>query len=89
MLDTDPPTSSSAIITVRKAGDKPQDYLIITLSDVVVSSHHISGGTGGATTETATLNFAKIEFSYSPQKGDGSLDAAVKGNYNIQKNKAE
>lgn len=80
---------ASAIITVRKSGDTPQEYLIITLTDVTVNSHNISCAQGGLSMETAALGFAKIEYAYSPQKSDGSLDAAVKANYNIQKNKAE
>ena len=35
----------NAIITARKAGDKPQDYLKFTLEDVMVSSYQAGGST--------------------------------------------
>ena len=34
-----------------------------------------------------SLNFAKIEFEYKPQKADGTADAAVKGGWDIKANK--
>jgi type VI secretion system secreted protein Hcp len=66
----------TAVITVRKAGDKQQEYLIYTMSDVLVSSVSQSGG-GDVPTESLSLNFASIKISYRVQKPDGSLDKPV------------
>jgi type VI protein secretion system component Hcp len=34
------------------------------------------------------MNFAKIEFSYKPQKPDGTLGAAVISGWDVKANKA-
>lgn len=76
-----------ALLTVRKAGEKPLDYLKITMKEVIVSSVS-TGGSGGEDrlTENITLNFADFKMAYTPQKPDGSGDAAVEAAYNIAKN---
>ena len=35
-----------------------------------------------------SLNFAKIEIEYRPQKADGSLDNPVKAGYDLKQNTA-
>ena len=79
----------SAILTARKAGGGQQDYLKITMSDVMVSSYQVGGSeaSGVVPTDQISLNFAKLEFSYKPQKPDGSLDAEVKRTYDFAANK--
>ena len=64
-----------ATLTIRKAGDKPVEYLILKLTDVLISSVS-TGGSGGEErlSENVTLNFAKVKVSYQPQKKDGSKD---------------
>ncbi len=76
-----------AVLRCRKAGSNSQEYLKYTLSDVMVTSYQ-SGGTGAAApAEQMSLNYAKIEFEYKPQKADGSLDAPVKAGYDLKANK--
>lgn len=78
-----------AKLTVRKAGDKPVEYLIITMTDVLVSSVS-TGGSGGEDrlTENVTLNFAKVKVDYQAQKSDGSKDGGpIKYNWDIRSNK--
>jgi type VI secretion system secreted protein Hcp len=77
----------SAKLFVRKQGTEQLDYYVITLSDLLVSSYQSSGSVGGeGTTCSFSLNYAKVEFSYSPQKADGSLDTAVKASWNLKEN---
>jgi type VI secretion system secreted protein Hcp len=77
----------SAKLFVRKQGTEQHDYYVITLTDLLVSSFQTSGGGGSqAPTESFSLNFTKIEFSYSPQKPDGSLDTAIKASWNLKEN---
>ncbi|MGE0797085.1 MAG: Hcp family type VI secretion system effector [Lautropia sp.] len=78
----------SAELTCRKAGKDQQEYLKIKLSDVLVSSYQ-SGGSEGEVlpVDQVSLNFAKIEFEYKPQKPDGTLDAPVKAGWNQKENK--
>lgn len=79
----------SAVLTVRKAGEKPQDYMTYTFTDLIISSYQ-TGGSGGAdlTTDSITFNFAKLEYSYSPQKKDGTLEAAIKTNWDVKTNQS-
>jgi type VI secretion system secreted protein Hcp len=76
-----------ALLTVRKAGDKPLEYLKITLKDIIITSIS-TGGSGGEDrlTENVTLNFAQFKTEYTPQKADGSGDAVVEAGWDIQKN---
>lgn len=77
-----------AILSVRKAGKNPIDYVTITISPVLVTSVS-TGGSGGEDrlTENITLNFSEVTFSYTPQKEDGSADAAIDLTWNIETNK--
>lgn len=63
-----------AKLIVRKAGEKPLEYLLIELSECLVTAI-AAGGSGGEDRliETVTLNFAKIHFEYKVQdeKGGG------------------
>ncbi len=78
----------SAILTARKAGGGQQDYLKVTMEDVLVSSYQASGSQGSVVPmEAVTLNFAKLEMSYREQKGDGSLGGEVKQKYDFAANK--
>ena len=76
-----------ALLTIRKAGDKPVEYYKLTLEEVLVSSVSMGGqGSDDRLTENVTLNFAKFKSEYTPQKPDGSGDAAVEGTFHIAKN---
>ena len=76
------------ILTVRKAGDKPVEYLKITLSDLLISSVSIGAGGGeDRLTETVTLNFGKFVLDYKPQKKDGTAGSAVSAGYDVPGNK--
>jgi type VI secretion system secreted protein Hcp len=69
---------AAALLTCREAGGKQQEYLKIKFTDFLVSSYNIGPGGGSVKpVESVAFNFAKIEFSYAPQKKDGSLDAYV------------
>lgn len=76
-----------ATLIVRKAGDKPLEYIKITMKEVIISSIS-TGGSGGEDrlTENVTLNFAEFKLEYTPQKPDGSGDAAVEAAWNIAEN---
>ncbi len=78
---------SEAVLTIRKAGDNPLEYLVVTMNDVIVSSYS-TGGSGGEErlTENCCLNFAKHKVAYTPQKKDGSGDAAVEMTWDTAKN---
>jgi type VI secretion system secreted protein Hcp len=75
------------LLTVRKAGEKPLEYLKITIKEIIIASIS-TGGSGGEDrlTENVTLNFAEFKTEYTPQKPDGSGDAAIEAAFNIAQN---
>src|SRR6266550_4027226 len=70
----------SAILTCRKAGKEQQEFLKVTMSDVLVSSFQTGGSGGGdvVPTDQISLNFAKIEVEYKEQDASGKLVGSVK-----------
>lgn len=63
----------NATLIVRKAGEKPLEYVIIEMTDVLVTSVS-TGGSGGEDrlTENVTLNFSKVHFEYKVQDEKGA-----------------
>ncbi len=61
-----------AKLTVRKAGENPLEYLIITMKDLIVSGVS-TGGSGGEDrlTENVTLNFSHVKVTYQQQSKTG------------------
>jgi len=77
-----------ATITVRKAGKGQQEFLIIKMSDIIVTSVSPAGsGDAAAIAESVALKFAKVNVEYKPTKADGSLDAGVFFKYDIKAQK--
>jgi type VI secretion system secreted protein Hcp len=77
-----------ATITVRKAGKGQRDYLVIKMTDVLVTSVSTSVSAEGDTTiEGVALALAKVDLEYKPQKSDGSLDVGVHFKYDLKANK--
>ena len=76
-----------ATITQRKAGKGQQEYLIIKMSDVLITSVQPSASGGEAGVESVTLQPWKIDLEYKPQKPDGSLDAGLHFKYDMTLNK--
>jgi type VI secretion system secreted protein Hcp len=77
-----------AKLTVQKAGgDKPLDYLKITLQDLMVTSVS-TGGSGGEDrlTENVTLNFAKVKLRYVEQTAKGGAGDKPEVGWNIAEN---
>jgi type VI secretion system secreted protein Hcp len=76
-------------LTVRKAGGESQvEYMIINLQEVLITSLSTGGsGSDDRLTENVTLNFAKVEVEYQPQKADGTKEGGpVKFGWNIRQN---
>ena len=76
-----------ATITHRKAGKGQQEYLVIKMSDVIITGVSFGGSSGASGSENVTMAFAKVDLEYKPQKPDGSLDAGIHFKYDIKANK--
>jgi len=77
-----------ATVTHRKEGKGQQEFLIVKLNDVLVTSVVHGGDTSGPASETVSLAFAKVDLEYRPQKADGSLDAGIHFKYDLKANKS-
>ncbi len=74
---------ADAVITCRKAGEGQQDFLKVTLKQVLVTSVAPSASSGGEIAENVALSYADIEFEYKPQDDKGALGGAVKFGWNV------
>lgn len=74
------------LITVRKAGDKPLEYMKIKLVDILVSGVQHAGHGSDLLTENVTLNFAKFHLEYQEQKPDGTGQPAGEMGWDVKKN---
>ena len=75
-----------ATLYVRKAGDRPLEYYVVTLTDVIITSVQTAGSSGSVPSESLSLNFARIQYSYIAQKADGSLDTPVTSGWDVKAN---
>ena len=77
----------SALLTVRKAGEKPLEYIKLTMKNCLISSVS-TGGSGGEDklTENISINFGNFQYEYTPQKADGSGDSVLPFGFDIAAN---
>ena len=65
-------------LTMRKAGKEQQEYLVIKMTDILVSSYQTGGQNDDSPlVDTVVLSFSTIEGEYRPQTKDGSLGSPV------------
>jgi type VI secretion system secreted protein Hcp len=79
-----------ATLVVRKAGEKPVEYLKIKIEEVLITSIS-TGGSGGEDrlTENVTLNFAKVSLDYVPQDEKGAAGTAIPMAWSIAENASD
>jgi type VI secretion system secreted protein Hcp len=67
-----------AVLTIRKAGEKPVEYCKIKLEEVLISSVS-TGGSGheDRLTEHVALNFAEVSVDYTPQDDKGAAGTPI------------
>jgi type VI secretion system secreted protein Hcp len=76
-----------AILTIRKAGDKPLEYLKITMEDLLISSVQSSGSGGGEIPmESLSLNFNKVKMEYTEQDKTGAAQKPVLFGWDVKAN---
>jgi type VI secretion system secreted protein Hcp len=76
-----------AVLVCRKAGEKQQEFLTITFSDLLVSTYQTGGSQGDVIpTDQFALNFAKIEIDYKAQDEKGGLGGSNKAGWDLKKN---
>jgi len=72
-------TAKEGTLTMRKAGKEQLEFLIIKMTDVLVSSYQTGGAAGSNLnlTDAVTLSFSSISGEYRTQRDDGSLGSPV------------
>ena len=76
----------NGLITVRKAGDKPLEYMKIKLQDILISGVQAAGHGNVQLSENVTLNFAKFHVEYQEQQADGSGKPGGEMGWDVKKN---
>ncbi|SDC70531.1 Hcp family type VI secretion system effector [Paraburkholderia lycopersici] len=69
------------VLTMRKAGGVPLDFLQITMSDVIVTGAEMS-----ASYEQVRLSFARVKQEYIVQNALGGSRGVVTGTFDIKAN---
>jgi type VI secretion system secreted protein Hcp len=74
-------------ITFRKAGERPHEFLIIKMNDVIITGV-VQGAAGSEVgSETVSLEFAKVDWEYKPQRPDGSPEAGIHFKFDLKAHK--
>jgi type VI secretion system secreted protein Hcp len=73
-----------ATLVSRKSGKGQQEYLIVKMKEVFVTSVQPSGSSEHPM-ESVSLSFGHVDLEYKPQKEDGTLDAGIHFVYNLKK----
>jgi type VI secretion system secreted protein Hcp len=87
----------SVLLTCRKAGGTPVEFLKIKLTDVLVSSQETVSNFDGSSSSTQfkellpmdkfSLNFTQIDVTYTSQDSKGNPAGQVEAGWNLQTNK--
>jgi type VI secretion system secreted protein Hcp len=75
-----------ATLTVRKAGEKPLEYLTIHLEDVIISSYTIGSGGSETPIDSLSLTFNRITVEYREQDAKGGTAGTTMMGWNIKAN---
>ena len=75
-----------AVLTARRSGAAPVEFLKITFTDVLISSYQESGG-DDVPGDSVSFNFAKIKFEFTPTGAKGTPGARVSAGWDQKANK--
>ena len=80
---------SDATLTVRKAGKVPQDFLILNMQNVMVTSITMKESEAeDRPQETIMIKYGRIDIEYTPYKADGTKESQVSVTWDVASNKA-
>lgn len=76
-----------AKLTCRKAGGTQNNFLVVTMNDVLISSYQTGGsGAGEVPMDQVSLNYSKIEIDYLAQDEKGITKSAGKKWWDLKTN---
>ncbi|MDR1462413.1 MAG: type VI secretion system tube protein Hcp [Azoarcus sp.] len=80
---------SKVEISACKAGDGSQEYMHVTLEDVLVTHTGPMGSSDDVRVkETVSLSYSKIKVEVKEQEANGAMGAVVTGTWNVKQNAA-
>jgi type VI secretion system secreted protein Hcp len=74
-------------ITFRKAGKGQDDFLIIKMNDVIITGVAQGASTSDTGSETVSIEFAKVDWQFRPQRPNGTLDTGIDFVFDLKANK--
>ena len=75
------------LLTVRKRGESPIDFVKYTMKNALVSSWNQNGAADVPGMESVAFSFDAVETEYTPQGADGKAGGAVTAKWDLKKNK--
>ena len=76
-----------ATITHRKAGKGQQEYLIIKMNDIIITSVSLGDSSGRRDRRTWLSPLPRSTLEYRPQNPNGTLDPGIHFKFDIKANK--
>lgn len=77
---------SDATLSVRRAGENQNDYLVYKLYDLLVTSYQEGASDDTGPLDSFSLNFSKIEVSYKQVDQKGGVGAETTAGWDLKKN---
>ncbi len=68
---------ANARLTLRKAGERPLEYLKIDLKGILIGMYQTGGAQGSDPQDAFSLRFTSMTVSYYPQGPDGTLGSPI------------
>jgi type VI secretion system secreted protein Hcp len=70
-----------------KSGGGQQEFVRVTLTDVIVTGVTPGGDAGSMWVETVSLSYSQIVIEAKEQNADGSMGAGIAGGWDVKENK--
>jgi type VI secretion system secreted protein Hcp len=78
----------SAVLTARRSGEKQGDFLVVSLSEVLVSSYQTGGNEDqDSPSDSVSLNFSEIQVEYRQQGPSGKFATSAKAGWDVRQGK--
>jgi type VI secretion system secreted protein Hcp len=77
----------TTVLTCRRGGREPVDFLKVTLTDVSVSSYELDASDGEPPLDQFTLVYTKIETEFTPVDKSGKPKPSVKAGWDVRRNR--
>jgi type VI secretion system secreted protein Hcp len=78
----------SAVLTACRSGRAAQDFLVYSLTEVIVSSYQTGGiESADGPVDQVSLSFGRLAVQYRARKANGSLEPPVSAGWDVKQNR--